>query len=72
MTGRVLVFDASPLIHFARANELGALRDLVKDFDAVPITADLGMSPGQPNCWTLNLWWGGRVLGRVSHVAEDE
>jgi hypothetical protein len=34
MTGRVLVFDASPLIHFARANELGALEALVKGTSA--------------------------------------
>ena len=42
MTGRVLVFDASPLVHFARANELGALRDLVKDFECVTTKAVVG------------------------------
>jgi hypothetical protein len=31
MVSGVLVFDSSPLNHFARANELGALRDLVKE-----------------------------------------
>ncbi len=42
MTRGVLVFDASPLIHFARANELEALRDLVKDFECVTTKAVLG------------------------------
>jgi predicted nucleic acid-binding protein len=42
MTTGVLVFDASPLIHFARAGELGALRDLVKGFDCVTTKAVLG------------------------------
>lgn len=35
----VLVFDASPLSHFARAGELHALRDLVGDFRCVTTKA---------------------------------
>jgi len=42
MTRGVLVFDASPLIHFARADELEALRDLVKVFECVTTKAVLG------------------------------
>jgi hypothetical protein len=38
----VLVFDASPLNHFARATELEALRDLVKDFECVTTKAVIG------------------------------
>jgi predicted nucleic acid-binding protein len=39
---RVLVFDASPLIHFARAHELGALEALVKSYECVTTKAVLG------------------------------
>jgi predicted nucleic acid-binding protein len=39
---RVLVLDASPLVHFARAGELGTLRDLVKDFTCVTTNAVIG------------------------------
>src|SRR5712691_5398209 len=42
MTRDVLVFDASPLIHFARANELVVLRDLAEDFECVTTKAVLG------------------------------
>jgi len=42
MTKGVLVFDASPLNHFARAGELPALRDLVADFECVTTKAVLG------------------------------
>lgn len=42
MTRGVLAFDASPFNHFARANELEALRDLVKDFECVTTKAVLG------------------------------
>jgi predicted nucleic acid-binding protein len=37
-----LVFDTSPLNHFARAGELRALRDLVTDFECVTTKAVLG------------------------------
>jgi predicted nucleic acid-binding protein len=39
---RTLVFDASPLNHFARAGELANLRLLVADFDAVTTPPVLG------------------------------
>lgn len=42
MSRGVLVFDASPLNHFARATELGALRDLVREFECVTTKAVLG------------------------------
>jgi predicted nucleic acid-binding protein len=42
MSRDVLVFDASPLVHFARANEIRALEDLVKDFECVTTNAVLG------------------------------
>jgi hypothetical protein len=42
MTRGTLVFDSSPLIHFARANELETLRDLVKGFECVTTKAVLG------------------------------
>jgi predicted nucleic acid-binding protein len=38
----ILVFDASPLNHFARAGELKALRCLVADFECVTTKAVLG------------------------------
>jgi predicted nucleic acid-binding protein len=39
MSGGVLVLDASPLIHFARARELPALAALLKDFECVTTRA---------------------------------
>lgn len=42
MTRGLLVFDSSPLNHFARADELETLRDLVKDFECVTTKAVLG------------------------------
>lgn len=42
MSKGVLVFDASPLNHFARAGELMALRKLVGDFECVTTKAVLG------------------------------
>ncbi|MBI3687919.1 MAG: hypothetical protein HY241_11405 [Actinobacteria bacterium] len=39
MTTDVLVFDTSPLNHFARAGELGTLRNLVKGFACVTTRA---------------------------------
>jgi predicted nucleic acid-binding protein len=39
MSNRILVFDASPLSHFARAGELKALRDIVGDFECVTTKA---------------------------------
>ncbi|MBS2962878.1 hypothetical protein KGA66_07480 [Actinocrinis puniceicyclus] len=40
--GTVLVFDASPLTHFARAGELATLRALVADFECVTTRAVRG------------------------------
>lgn len=42
MSGKTLVFDASPLNHFARAGELTVLRDLVSGFECVTTKAVLG------------------------------
>ncbi|HET8680405.1 MAG TPA: hypothetical protein VFM54_00795 [Micromonosporaceae bacterium] len=42
MGQEVLVLDASPLSHFARAGELVALRDLVAGFECVTTKAVLG------------------------------
>lgn len=42
MARRLLVFDASPLNHFARAAELETLRDLVKGSDCVTTKAVQG------------------------------
>lgn len=42
MDNDVLVLDASPLVHFARADQLGALRDVVKNFECVTTKAVLG------------------------------
>jgi predicted nucleic acid-binding protein len=42
MTEGILIFDASPLNHFARAGQLGALEDLVKDYECVTTKAVLG------------------------------
>jgi predicted nucleic acid-binding protein len=39
MSRSLLVLDASPLNHFARAGELEALRDLLKDFECVTTRA---------------------------------
>lgn len=38
----VLVFDTSPLVHFARASKLAVLRDLVADFECVTTKAVRG------------------------------
>jgi predicted nucleic acid-binding protein len=42
MAKGVLVFDSSPLNHFARAGELLVLRDLVVDYECVTTKAVLG------------------------------
>jgi hypothetical protein len=42
MPGDILVFDSSPLSHFARAGELATLRDLVSEFECVTTKAVLG------------------------------
>jgi predicted nucleic acid-binding protein len=42
MPEKVLVFDASPLNHFARAGELAVLKDLVSGFECVTTKAVLG------------------------------
>ena len=42
MTDSVLVFDASPLNHFARAGELSALQKIVTGFRCVTTKAVLG------------------------------
>lgn len=39
MTRETLILDTSPLVHFARAGELGALAQLLKDFDCVTTRA---------------------------------
>lgn len=38
----VLVFDSSPLVHFARADKLAVLRSLVNEFECVTTKAVLG------------------------------
>jgi len=42
MSNGILVFDASPLVHFARADELKTLRLIVVDFECVTTKAVLG------------------------------
>src|SRR3954447_12543364 len=42
MTKDTLIFDASPLVHFARANRLATLKELVADFECVTTKAVLG------------------------------
>jgi hypothetical protein len=42
MAKGVLIFDTTPLNHFARAGELATLRKLVADFECVTTKAVLG------------------------------
>jgi predicted nucleic acid-binding protein len=58
----ILVFDTSPLVHFARAGKLGVLRSLVEDFECVTTKAVFGelrggLAPRPETAALLELDW---------------